>query len=153
MDRCCHVRGELRLEPAAALLRDAELLAEERLCSRRAEADEHLRLDRGQLGLEPRTTGHLLRPGRLRVDAPLAARLPLEVLDGVRHVGRRPVYPRQLESLVEDAPGGADEGSARLVLLIPRLLADEENPRFRRSLAEDGLRPRLPQGAAAALCR
>ena len=41
MDRRGHVGGEVRVEPAAALLRDAELLAEERLRRGRAEADEH----------------------------------------------------------------------------------------------------------------
>ena len=61
MDRRGHVLGELRVEPAPALLRDAELLAEERLRRGRAEADEHVRLHDRELGLEPRAAGHLLR--------------------------------------------------------------------------------------------
>jgi hypothetical protein len=87
------------------------------------------------------------------VDAPLAARLPLEVLDRVRHVGARPIDPRRLERVVEDAPRRADERPAGLVLLIARLLADEDGVRVRRTLAEDGLSPDLPEVAAAAACR
>ena len=44
------------------------------------------------------------------MDPPLAARLPLEVLDGVRDVGRAPVDPGPLERLVEQRPAGPTNG-------------------------------------------
>src|SRR5690348_2483553 len=130
MDRRGHALGEVRLEPLAALLRDAELLAEERLRRRRAEADEHRRLHDRELRLEPGAAGHLLGPARLRVDAPLPARLPLEVLDRVRDVDLPAVDPREIERLVEQAPRRPDERAALLVLLVARLLADEHHRRL-----------------------
>jgi hypothetical protein len=56
------------------------------------------------------------------------------VLDRVRHVGGRPVDAR--------LPGA--------ILLVARLLADEDDRRAGRPLAEDGLRPGLPERAEAA---
>src|SRR4051812_49267931 len=54
MDRREHVRRQVRVDRFAALSRDAEAPAEERLRRRRAEAHEHLRLHDRELGLEPR---------------------------------------------------------------------------------------------------
>ena len=76
--------------------------------------------------LEPRPAGRDLTPARLLVDAPLAARLPLEVLDDDSSGRRRRLHdPRFGERLAEKAAGGADERPAREVLAIARLLADE----------------------------
>jgi hypothetical protein len=72
------------------------------------------------------------------------------VLHGVRHVDRRPIDARLCERVVEDAPGRPDEGLARPVLLVARLLADEDRLRVRGALAEDGLRADLPEAAPAA---
>src|SRR5213595_3015616 len=57
--------------------------------------------EEGEVLLEPGWTGHLLAPGRLLVDPAGPARLPLEVLDGVRDVGRAPVDARCVERPVE----------------------------------------------------
>ena len=76
VDRGEHVLGEVGLDRLAALARDAELPAEQRLGGGRAEADEHPRLDRRELAVEPRPAGVDLRPVRLLVDPPLAARRP-----------------------------------------------------------------------------
>src|SRR5919201_19083 len=53
---------------------------EESLRRRRAEADEHARLQHRDLGVEPRPASRDLAPVRLLVDATLPLRLPLEVL-------------------------------------------------------------------------
>jgi hypothetical protein len=55
------------------------------------------------------------------VDAALAAGLPLEVLDDVRHVGARPIDAGCLQRLVEEPAGRADERLAELVLLVAGL--------------------------------
>src|SRR5437016_4777852 len=80
------LRRPARRREVAAVLRDPELVAEDRAGRRSAEADEYLRLDQGQLGFEPRTTGlELVRPWRL-MDSALATLLELEVLDRVGDV-------------------------------------------------------------------
>ena len=68
----------------------------------------------------------MLERVRLLVDPALAARLPLEVLDGVRDVGP-PVDPGLGHALVEDSPGGADERPSGSILLVAGLLADEHD--------------------------
>src|SRR5215813_12218531 len=75
-----------RLRKAAAVLRDPELVAEDRLRGGGAEAHEHVRFDQSQLRFEPRAAGVELRGPRRLVDAALAALLELEVLDRVGDV-------------------------------------------------------------------
>jgi len=103
-----------------------------------------------ELGLEPRAARGQLAPARLRVDAALAARLPLEVLDRVRHVDRFPVDARLREGLVEHAAGRADERRSFPVLSVAGLLADEHRDRAPLAGAEHRLRRVLPQRAGAA---
>src|SRR4051794_5472851 len=145
MDRREHVRRQVRLDRLAALARNAEAPPEERLRRRRAEAHEHGRLHDRELRVEPRPARGDLRPSRLRVDPPLAARLPLEVLDDVRHVGARPVDPRLLERLVQKATRGTDEWMPFAVLPIARLLADEHELGPRRAFPEHRLSARPPE--------
>jgi hypothetical protein len=84
------------------------------------------------------------------VDAALALRPELEVLDGVRDVRRRPVDAGRLERLVEQPAGRPDERPARPVLLVAGLLADEHDPASAGPAPGHRLRRRLPQRAAAA---
>src|SRR5256886_2673102 len=98
-------RGDRLLRPArggeaAAVPQQPEVGAEDRARRRRAEAHEHLGLDRRDLRLHPRAAGRELAEARRLVDAALAALDELEVLDRVRHVealaaeahlGQRPV--------------------------------------------------------------
>src|ERR671922_53641 len=142
--------GQVGGNRVAAVLRDAKVAAEQRLRGGRAEGDENARLHDRELGVQPRATRGDLGPVRLLVDAPLPARLPLEVLDDVRDVRERAVDAGLLERPVEQLPGRADERFAGLVLLIAGLLADEHRLRFRQSFAEDGLRPGLPEVARLA---
>ena len=150
MDRRGHRRGEVRLDQRAAAPSDAKRSAEERLGGGRAEQHEHPGLDHGDLCLEPRAAGGDLARARLLMNAPLPARLPLEVLHGIRHVRSGAVDPGLGERLVEESPRRADERPSRPVLLVTRLLADEHGSRVLRALAEDGLGSEPPELAPPA---
>src|SRR4029079_1536941 len=92
-----HARRERRRDERPALLRDLEALAEQRLRGGGAETDEDPRLDQRDLRFEPWPACRNLRSVRLRVDAPLAARLPLEVLHDVGDIDEFPVDPGLVE--------------------------------------------------------
>ena len=153
MDRRRDRLRELGLDELAAVLGHAELTRRAATARRwRRGRTSTSRLHHGQLGLEPRAAGRDLRPVRLLVDAALAARLPLEVLDGVRDVDVDAVDPRRLERLVEQPARRADERLPGLVLLVAGLLAHEHHLGRPRPLSEHGLRPHLPEVAAPAGC-
>src|SRR4029078_6077448 len=103
-----HPRRERRRDERPALFRDFEALAEQRLRGGGAEAHEDPRLDQRDLGFEPWPACRNLRSVRLRVDAPLAARLPLEVLHHVGDIDELPVDPGLLEGAVERLARTAD---------------------------------------------
>jgi hypothetical protein len=118
----------------------AELRSEQRLPGRRAEHDDHLRVDELELGVEPLLARHDLPPVRLVVEAALAACLPLEVLDRVREIHVAPLDLRVGERLVEDASGRSDERVAGEVLAVAGLLAHQHHAGRRRAFPEHGLR-------------
>src|SRR5205085_3549452 len=153
MHRRDDVLGEIRFDQLSALPRDPEVAPEQRLSRSRAQTDQHARLDHVELGLQPGPAGGDLRPVRLLVDAALAARLPLEVLDDVGDVDLAPIDARVVERLVEKLPGRPDERLALQVLLVAGLLADEDDVRLRGALAEDGLCPGLVERAGGAARR
>jgi hypothetical protein len=74
------------------------------------------------------------------VDAAFTARLPFEMFDGVGDVSFAAIDAGLLERGVEKFSCGADKWAALLIFLIAGLLADEEDSRFARAVAEDGLR-------------
>ena len=84
------------------------------------------------------------------MDAPLAARLELEVLHRIGDVDRAAVHARLLHRPVHDLSGGADERTANHVFLVARLLAHENDPRTRRPFPEHGLGRSLIKVAALA---
>src|SRR5207247_1262722 len=90
----------------------------------------------------------------LLVNAPLAARLPFEVLDGIGDIGLGTVDAGIVEGAVEQLARRPDEWPSGDVFGVARLLADEEQRRSDVAFAEDGLRAALPQlaGAAARRC-
>ena len=122
-----HARCEVGLDRNPAHLRDAKARPEKRLRRRRAEEHEHARPDDGELGFEPRAARGLLGRVGLLMDAPLATRLPLEVLHGVRDVGLPPVDSGFVHAFVENPTGRADERSPREILLVAGLLADKHD--------------------------
>jgi hypothetical protein len=87
------------------------------------------------------------------VDAPLAALLELEVLDGVGDVDLAAIDADRRERLVEFAPGGTDERAPRAILAVAGRLADEHHARVLRALSEDGLRRSAPQVTAVTVIR
>jgi hypothetical protein len=73
------------------------------------------------------------------VDAPLAARRPLEVLDRIRHPAAVPRDVGVGESAIEQPPGRADERTAGSILVVARLLPDEHDRRVGGAVAPHGL--------------
>jgi hypothetical protein len=140
-----------REHPAARRL-DGHASAEQRRRGGGAEADHERGSDQLDLPPQPRPARvDLALPG-LVVDAALALALalPLEVLHRVRDVERPAVEPRPRERLVEQAARGTDERMTGQVLLVPGLLADQDDPRGRIALAEDRLRGAPVEVAAGA---
>src|SRR5205823_2679320 len=74
-----------------------------------------------------------------------------EVLDDVRDVDLRTIDAGGLERAIEELPGGTDERPADEVLVVARLLADEDDLGMGAALAEDRLRPALPEAARLAV--
>src|SRR6266542_5682423 len=146
-------RGELRRNEGAAALRDAEGGAEQRLRRGGAKADDDLRPDQCDLRVEPGAAGGDLCRIGLLVDSLLASRLPFEVLDDVGDVGLRPVDAGLLQAGIEESSRRTDERPPFDVFTVARLLADQDDQRVPRSLAEDGLRAPLPEGTGAATLR
>src|SRR4051812_29150411 len=146
-------RSEWRSHDLAAILCDAERRTEERLRRGRTERDDQIGLHELQLEPEPVLARGHLGAIRFLVDAPLSLRRPLEVLHRVRHVHALPIDARFDQRFVEEVPGWPDERLADLVLLITGLLAHEHDVRGAWSLAEDRLRPRLPEIARTAPLR
>ena len=150
VDRDEHLQPVLALDRLAAHPRHGDRLAEQRLRGGCAERDDEVGLDDRQLLVEPPAAGLHLAGIGLGMDAPLAARLELEMLDRVGDVDLEPIDIGLVEYLVEHLAGRPDEGLAGDILLVARLLADEDDPRILGSLAEHGLRGVAPQRAAAA---
>src|SRR4051794_9557125 len=88
----------------------------------RPEADDDVGLNGRDLGIEPRPARANLAGAGLRVDALLAFRHPLEVLDGVRDVHTRPIDTSGLERAIEQTAGRTHEWLAGKVLVVSRLL-------------------------------
>ena len=76
MQRREHMGRERALDELAALQRDLEILADHRSCRGRAERDDDVRLDGGDLALEPLVAGVDLALRGGLVKAALAAQLP-----------------------------------------------------------------------------
>src|SRR3989441_8046559 len=137
-------RGDRLLRPArgkepAAVPEQAEIGGDDRARRRRAEADEHLGLDRRDLGLHPGAAGRQLAQARRLVDAALAALDELEVLDSVRDVEPLPVQAHRDQRAVEHLARRADERRALQILLIAGLLADEDDAGIGGAAPQDPL--------------
>src|SRR5829696_495836 len=142
--------AELRLEELAVVLHHLRLGADYGPDGSGTQADHDLGVHDVELGLEPWRAGlDLLGLGRL-VDAPLALRRPLEMLDDVGDVGIASLDPRLLERLVEDPAGRPHEGMPLDVLAVTGLLADQHQPRPLQPLAEDRLGSGLVERAGRA---
>src|SRR5712691_2639219 len=114
-----------RLNEGRPLGADAKPRSDHGLRSGRSEADDDARLDDIDLRLQPWPAGSDLRGIRLLVDAPLAARLPFEVLHHVGDIDAAAIDARFLQGLVQEVAGRPHKGPALKVFLVSRLLADE----------------------------
>jgi len=107
--------------------------AGEELRHRKATESNHdFRFDNLNLPLQERIAGGNL--GRLRI--PIVRRSTLHNV-GNKNVRTRETNGRQ--ELGEKLTGGADKGTALLVFVVPRALANEQNLRARRTLPRDSL--------------
>src|SRR5688572_27230947 len=121
MNGCHNPPGEFAREQLPSLRHQLELRAEHRLSRRSPEADDYIRLDDAQFGFEPGATGLHFGHAWFLVNAALASRFPLEVLDRVGEVDRVARDSRFRECLVEQRARGTDERLSLSVLLISRL--------------------------------
>src|SRR5690606_23797426 len=156
-EHCGRVGGDEGVPPVpagdhrAALSTDAHPPSQDRATSAGAQTDDHVRVDDGELGLQPRMTRHqMAQLGRL-MDTALTTLLKPEVLDGVGEVHLVAPDPGGLQCAREDVSGWADKRLPLLVRLVARLLPDEHQPRVGAAAGEHGLGRVLPQLTAAAL--
>ena len=89
----------------------------------------HPRPGQRDLGLEPRPAGGNLRAVRLGVDAPFAARLPLEVFHNIGEIHTGAVDPGLVERAIEQLPGRTDERVAGDVFGVAGLLTNHHHRR------------------------
>ena len=111
-----HQRREGRRDELAAMPGDAECRAEQRLRRGGTEADDRQRLDQRDLGIEPRPAGRDLARFRFLVDAPLAARLPSEMLHHIGDVYLRAIDAGRVERAIEQPPAGPTNGWPAVLL-------------------------------------
>ena len=152
MNRRHDERGQGRLDEFAALFGHLETLSKQRLRRCRTEANERVRSNEGDLGLEPGTARADFTRIRFRVYPPLTARLPFEVLYYVGHVNRLAIDAGLLQGAIEQLPCRSDERMAGEILGVARLLADEHEARGSRPFAEDCLRPSFVEIAGLTPC-
>lgn len=138
----------------SAMFRYPKVFSENRLRRGRAQRDDHAWLNELHFRFQPRLARFDLPRRRLRVNALLAARLKLEMFDGVGDVRFAAIDADLVEKLVEQFSRRTDEWFASEIFLIPRLLADEHDLRMHRAFPEDGLRRMLVKitSAAALAC-
>src|SRR5687767_4099267 len=111
-----HERRKARCQESAALAHHGEALAEQRLPRGGAETHDDLRPHELDLHVQPWHAGcDFARAGAL-VQAPLAARLPLEMLHDVRDIDGRAVDSGRIERAIEKLSRGAHERAADDVL-------------------------------------
>jgi len=87
------------------------------------------------------------------VDPPLAGWLPLEMLDGVRHVDPTAIDSCFLEGRIEEPTCAPDEWTTSSVLAIAWLLSHEDDLRVDAAGPEDRLGATSPESAGAAAAR
>ena len=120
------------------LTRDAEILPDQRHGGDPAQTDDELRIDQGNLPIQPGTAGGHL--GRLRI---AVVRRP--ALHHVRNINPAPVEVDHLQHRVEKLPRGADKGNALQVFLLSGPLADEHEIGMLVPDAEDKVVPPLTE--------
>src|SRR5437016_3682252 len=141
-----YFRSQAGADPLSSLPGYAEIIAEERLSSCRAQAYENTRLHQANLRIEPWATRLNFGRARLLVDSPFSPFIgrPLEVLHDICYVDFVAVDSRQAQSLIQYFPCRSYERPSAEIFFVSWLLAHQHNRGFRRSFAKNGLRRRFP---------
>src|SRR5689334_21937789 len=92
------------------LAADRDLFAQQRLCSRSTEANDHLGTNQIQLSLEPRPANRDLAVPRILVNAPFSAFFETECLHRVGEIDFASDQPGRIESLSNIFPAGPTKG-------------------------------------------
>jgi hypothetical protein len=127
------------------------LPAQQRLRRRRSETHNRARLHQANFRVEPGAARRDLARVGFLVNAPLAARFPLEVLDDVGHIHGSPIDRHLREHAIQELACRSDKGTAGEIFGVARLLADQHQLGPSAAFAEDGLRAALPEIAGAAV--
>ena len=134
----------------AALAGNGHASLQQRLGSGGPERDDALRVNQSQLVLQPRPAGgHLVIIG-LGMQALLAGRGELEMLDRVGQIDLAPLDTGRSQCPIQQLAGRAHERPPRQILGVARLFAHNHQARVRRAFAEHGLRGRPAQATGAA---
>ena len=97
MDRGQHSLRQGRFNPFSAMLRHPKCPAQQRLGCRGPKTYDHLRMQHRNFRLQPGTARRDITRARSLVDAPLPARLPLEMFHRVGDVDRAAIDTGFLE--------------------------------------------------------
>jgi hypothetical protein len=117
----------------------------------RAETHDKLRMYRLYLGLEPWTASAHFLQTRLLMQTALAAKFPLEVLDCICNVNRTALDSCLFHASTEEFSRRSNKWLSRLVFLVSRLFADEQDRGARRTLSKYGLSCFTEKVASAAI--
>lgn len=82
-----HILDCIERQQLTSFFRDAKIPTEKSLCRRRTQTDDYIWLYERDLCIQPLPAGGNLDGIRFLMNAPLTARLPLEVLYGVGDIG------------------------------------------------------------------
>lgn len=137
----------------AVVLCDAEGAAEKRLGGGSAQADDEFSVNGADFCVEPGAAGSHFGEAGLLVDAAFAARLPLEMLNGVSYVDFLAVDAGFYQASVEEQASGANKRMSFDIFTVAGLLADKNKARVPGAFTEDGLRGVLVKGTALAVLR
>src|SRR5260370_27078258 len=139
MNRSHHARSNIGSQPLAAARAHAEAPAQNSLGSGGAKQDQYFRPDNVYLGVEPRPALRDFDHIRLLVDAALAPRLPLEMLDDVGNVNVAAVDAGGRQGLVQHRARRAGTRAPFRVPFVPRLLANNHHAPALAPLPQDSL--------------
>jgi hypothetical protein len=140
MDGGHHFPGQGVWKEQPAILEKLVLRAYEGASRSSAQANDDLRADLCQFGLQPWETRVDLARRRFLVDAALAPFFELKVLDGIRQVKIGAIQIGIVEGPVEQTSRRSHERLTGQVFFIAGLFSDQEGARPRRSRAQHRLR-------------
>ena len=153
VDRGQHGRLSGHFQHPAPVFGDAEGRTEEGLRGGGSQADDQAGPNGLHFGVQPGAAGGDFAGAGLLMNAALAARFPLEVLDGVGDISRVTIDAGLLQAAVEETAGGTNKRVAFDVFAVAGLLADQDEGGTGLAFTEDGLGGVLVKRTAAAVPR